>query len=141
MTGRARERFWCRRRSRFLQTLARCTRRRGGSRTQMEEGHRNDCKGSCIFPSIAGRERQGRLAMSGAGGALRHPRRAALAVQCPRRRMLSPGNPRACHIHQHQQRMRCRTHRLLQHPSAKRGARRHTARVLRLGWGLMRSPI
>ena len=55
--------------------------------------------------------------------------------------MLSPGNPRACHIHQHQRRMQCRTDRLLQHPSAKRGARRRTARVLGLRWALMRSTI
>lgn len=43
--------------------------------------------------------------------------------------------------HRHQPRTQCRTHRLLQHPSAKRGARRRTARVLGLRWVLMRSPI
>lgn len=66
--------------------------------------------------SSAGGEGQGWPAMSSAGGALHHQRRATLAAQCPRRRMLSPGNPCACHIHQHQQRMHCRTDRLLQHP-------------------------
>lgn len=98
-------------------------------------------RGFEFFPSIAGVERQGWPAMSGAGGALRHRCRAALAVQRPRRRMLSPGNPRACHIHQHQQRMQCRTARLLQHPSAKRGARCRKPRVLRLCWVLTRSPV
>lgn len=73
-----------------------------------------------FFPTMSGWERQHSPAMSGAAGASRHRRGAALAAQRPRRRMLSPGNPRSCHIHQHPHRMQRGADRLLQHPSANR---------------------
>lgn len=139
MVGRMQERFQCR--SWFLKTLARCSHRRGESTAQIEEGHRNAYKGFCIFLSTASGEGQGRPAMSSAGGALHHQRRGTLAAQRPRRRMLSPGNPCACHIHQQQQQIHCRTDRLLQHPSAKRGACGCAVEVPGLCWVLMRSPI
>lgn len=72
-----------------------------------------------FFPTVSGWERQHSPAMSGAAGASRHRRRAALAVQRPRRRMLSPGNPCSCHIHQHPHRMQRGADRLLQHLSTK----------------------